>query len=117
MSRDYSLYLEDMVQACQAITDYVAGHQFSSYAADRKTVDAVLHNLVVIGEAASKLPESITGRAPEIEWRKIVALRNVVVHEYFGINDAVIWGVVEDRVPILLATCLRLLAEEGNLLA
>ena len=92
-----------------AIQRYTAGYDFERFVADARTFDAVLHNLVVIGEAASKLPKELQERAPAVEWRKIVALRNIVVHEYFGINPVIVWDVVVSKLPGLAAACRDLL--------
>jgi len=86
MPRDYKLYLDDIVAAIATVRTYTTGYDYDQFVADRKTVDAVLHNLAIIGEAASKLPATGKRKAAEIEWRKVVAFRNIVIHEYFGIN-------------------------------
>lgn len=109
MFRDYGLYLDDIVTAAGAIHLYTAGYDFEHFAADARTFDAVLHNLVVIGEAASKLPQEVQAQAPAVEWRKIVALRNIVVHEYFGINPVIVWDVVVNKLPGLVDACRDLL--------
>ena len=64
---------------------------------DRKTQDAVVRNLEVFGEAAGRLPESVRATAPEIEWRKIVGLRNILAHEYFSVSLPVAWDVVQNK--------------------
>lgn len=114
MSRDFGLYLDDIVTATTAIQVYTAGYDFARFAADGRTIDAVLHNLVVIGEAASKLPIELQSKAPGVEWRKIVALRNIVVHEYFGINPVIVWDVVVTKLEPLSDACRQLLDEYGE---
>ena len=109
MSRNYGLYLDDIVTAVNAIQRYTTGYDFEQFAADARTFDAVLHNLVVIGEAASKLPKEVQDQAPAGEWRKIVALRNIVVHEYFGINPLIVWDVIVSKLPGLADACLALI--------
>lgn len=64
--------------------------------------DAVMRNLEIIGEASRYIPEEVHVKHPEIEWRKIIALRNIVVHEYFGIDLDIIWDLVENKIPELL---------------
>lgn len=110
MPRDYRLYLDDIVTAIAAIRSYVVGYEYDQFAADGKTTDAVLHNLAIIGEAASKLPPEVTGRELSIEWRKIVAFRNIVIHEYFGMNRIIVWDIVVNKLDSLDATCKRLLS-------
>jgi uncharacterized protein with HEPN domain len=82
---------------------------YTAFASDEKTQDAVLRNLEVIGEAARALPEAIRDRAPNVEWRKIIAFRNVLVHEYFGVDLRIIWDVVENKLDVLEKACEDLL--------
>jgi len=102
MSREHRLYLQDMRAACQKIARFVADMSQSQFFADEKTLDAVLKNLEVIGEAARNLPPEIRERHPEVPWRRISGLRDVVVHEYFGIDHDVLWDIIQNKVPALL---------------
>lgn len=81
---------------------------------DRKTSDAVLYNLVVIGEAAAQVSEETRGRAPEIPWTQIVGLRNLLAHEYFRIDLDVIEAIVREQLDQLAGTAERLIGEEGD---
>ncbi|HQA59260.1 MAG TPA: DUF86 domain-containing protein, partial [Acetivibrio sp.] len=63
--------------------------------------DAVIRNLEIIGEAVKKIPEEIRENNPDIEWKKIAALRDVLIHDYFGVNLSIIWDVVENKIPEL----------------
>jgi uncharacterized protein with HEPN domain len=67
-------------------------------------------NLGVIGEAVARLPDTIDASAPEVEWRKLRALRNILVHEYFGINLPIVWDVVQNKLAPVETACRRLLA-------
>ena len=101
MSRDVHVRLKDMLQACRKVTAYTRGYDFDSFVADDKTLDAVIRNLEVLGEAAKHVPDDFRAGHPEIEWKKIAGLRDVVSHEYFGIDDVIIWDVVENKIPAL----------------
>jgi uncharacterized protein with HEPN domain len=114
MLRDYRLYLDDIVIAVAAIRDYTAGYNYEQFVADRKTMDAVLHNLAIIGEAASKLPAEIQQKAPEVEWRKIVDFRNIVIHEYFGVNRPIVWDIISNKLAPLAEICHRLLQDDNG---
>jgi uncharacterized protein with HEPN domain len=79
------------------------------FQADRKTIDAVVRNLEIIGEAARMLPEDVRSRATEVEWRKIIGMRHILAHEYFGISTAIVWDIVENKLTDLKTACRRLL--------
>lgn len=111
MPRDPRLYLDDILEAIAKIQDYTTGFDYSRFAADGRTQDAVVRNLEIIGEAAGRLPEEVRAAAPEIEWRKIVGLRNVLAHEYFGVTLPMIWDVARNKLGPLEIACQRLLAE------
>ena len=101
MSRDYKVYLEDIQQAAAKIRKYTAGLSFEGFAADDKTQDAVVRNLEIIGEAVRNLPEEIRAQRPGVDWQKISGLRNILIHEYFGIEITIIWDIVQNKVPVL----------------
>jgi uncharacterized protein with HEPN domain len=105
MPRDIRLYLDDMLEAIRTIRDYTGGMTFETFAADRKTVDAVVRNLEIIGEAARNLPEEIKDKGEDIEWRKMVGLRNLLIHEYFGISKPVVWDIVKSKLDLLEKFC------------
>lgn len=100
-NREIKLLLEDIFEACQKILSYTAGMSYDDFINDDKTIDAVVRNFEVIGEAASRVPEDFRFEHPEIEWRRIIAFRNRVIHEYFGINYEMVWKIKEENVPEL----------------
>jgi uncharacterized protein with HEPN domain len=110
MLRDQDVWLADIAEACERIQAYVGTMGEDAFRADRKTSDAVVRNLEIIGEAVKQLPESIRAQAPEIEWRRIAGLRDMLIHAYFRIDDGIVWNIVETKVPPLLASVRRLLA-------
>lgn len=101
MPRDPRFLLEDILEACSRILCYTEGLTFEDFQRDRKTLDAVLHNLVTIGEAVKKLPGAIRERYPDVEWNRIAGLRDVLVHEYFGVDEEIVWDIVQNKVPRL----------------
>lgn len=108
MPRDYRLYLDDILDAIQSIRDYTYGLGYDDFEKDKKTQDAVVRNLEIIGEASSRLPDSVRTSAPEIEWRKIVGIRNILAHEYFGVSLPIIWDVIQNKLDKLYSACVRL---------
>jgi uncharacterized protein with HEPN domain len=114
MPRDFRLYLDDILEAIQQIRSYVQGQNEEVFASDRKTQDAVIHNLEVIGEAARNLPDEVRVLAGDIDWRKIIGLRNILIHEYFGISIPMVWDIVQNKLEPLETVCRKLLMDEGN---
>jgi uncharacterized protein with HEPN domain len=109
MPRDFRLYLDDILEAIHQIRTYLGDQDEEAFSTDRKTQDAVIRNLEIIGEAAGRLPEQFQMTAPEIDWRKIKGLRNILIHEYFGVNLPIIWDVVRNKLSPLETVCRELL--------
>ncbi len=109
MSRDFRLYLDDILEAIDQIRIYMADFSEEDFAEDRKTQDAVIRNLEIIGEAAGNIPDQFQKTTSEIDWRKIKALRNILIHEYFGINLPIIWDVLQNKLAPLETACRNLM--------
>jgi uncharacterized protein with HEPN domain len=104
MSRDWQLYLDDMVAACEKILRFTAGMTRAEFFDDEKTHDAVVRNIQIAGEAAKNIPAEVRQTMPGIEWKKIAGMRDLIVHAYFGIDPDILWLAVETKVPELLRT-------------
>ncbi len=102
MSRDWELYIEDILDACGKIVLYTEGMSFEQFTTDTKTYDAVVRNLEIIGEASKNIPDTARVTMPEIEWRKAAGLRDIIAHAYFGIDDQILWDIVKRKVPEML---------------
>ena len=100
--RDPSLLVEDIIDSANKILDYTANFSFEEFTKDGKTIDAVIRNFEIIGEAASRLSEAFKMQYPEIEWRILKDFRNFIIHEYFGINSSIVWDTIQFRLPHLL---------------
>lgn len=109
MLRDYGLYLQDILESIDRINEYVFGMVYEDFVSDPRTVDAVVRNLEVIGEASKCIPEEVRQRCPQIEWPKIVGLRNMLIHAYFGVSLPIVWDVVTSKLADLADACRELL--------
>jgi uncharacterized protein with HEPN domain len=98
--RDAAVFLDDIVEACDKIFRYTAGFSQEQFRRDDKTIDAVVRNLEVIGEAAKNVPDEMRAKIA-VDWKKIAGLRDVLIHGYFGIDLEIIWDVVENKLPVL----------------
>jgi uncharacterized protein with HEPN domain len=83
--------VQDILDSLEAIRSYIAGMEFEDFVADRRTVDAVIRNLTIIGEATTHIPNDVCAEYPGIPWTDMRAMRNFVVHEYFGVSDSILW--------------------------
>lgn len=101
MPRDSRVYLEDILEATRKITTYTGSLSKTSFLEDEKTLDAVIRNLEVIGEAVKKLPEDLRAQHSGVEWKKIAGLRDILIHEYFGLDAEIVWDIVRNKVPAL----------------
>ncbi len=93
--RDTLFLLEDMLQSAQKIKRYTKDLDYDSFLADEKTIDAVVRNFEIIGEAANRIDQDFRDSNPEIEWTRIRGFRNRIVHDYFGIDHEIVWSIVE----------------------
>lgn len=99
--RDVLLLLEDMLEAAIKIERYTKGLNLDLFLADDKTIDAVVRNFEIIGEAANRISPDFRIQNPEIEWNRMRGFRNRIVHDYFGIDYQIVWEIIENKLPEL----------------
>ena len=100
--RDQILLLEDMLDSALKIKRYSNDLDFDSFLEDEKTVDAVVRNFEIIGEAANRIDPDFKTKNPEIEWKRIRGFRNRIIHDYFGIDYEIVWTIVENYLNELI---------------
>jgi uncharacterized protein with HEPN domain len=101
--RDNRLLLDDMLESASKIIKYTKGMDFDSFLSDEKTIDAVVRNFEIIGEAANRIDFDFKLAHQEIEWNRIRGLRNRIVHDYFGIDYQIVWTIIENDLQILIS--------------
>jgi uncharacterized protein with HEPN domain len=99
--RDWKFRIHDILDAVGKVREYTQGMDFKSFTEDRKTVDAVVRNLIIIGEAAIQIPEEVCTKHPEVPWYEMRGMRNFIVHEYFKASDKILWDTVQVDLPLL----------------
>jgi uncharacterized protein with HEPN domain len=100
--RQPSLLIEDILDSSNKILEYTAGLTFDEFSNDDKTIDAVIRNFEIIGEATNRLPDDFKDEHPDIDWHKIRGFRNRIVHDYFGIDYSIVWEIKNNFLPVLI---------------
>lgn len=101
MQRSYEAYLKDILDAIRKIENYSENLTYEEFLKDELRQDGVVKNLEVIGEAVKNIPDDIKSKKPDIEWKKIAGLRDILTHGYFGINFEIVWDVISNKIPDL----------------
>jgi uncharacterized protein with HEPN domain len=99
--RSVILLLQDINEAISNILAFTNGFDLEAYSADLKTRHAVEHNFMIIGEAVARIPDQYKAVNTNVNWREIKDFRNVLVHEYFGIDNSIVWNIIRDFLPVL----------------
>jgi len=108
VSRDWLLYLDDLIDSAEKIGRFLEGREFAGFAADEMLFDAVLFNLQVIGEAVKKLPEEAKSSAPDGDWTGPARMRDLIAHHYFSIDPQIVWEAAAEHVPRILGQAKQL---------
>lgn len=100
-NRPNQLYIDDIKKAISKIESYVTGMTFDEFIKDVKTIDAIIRNIEIIGEAARHISHEVRLKYIEIPWKEIIGTRNKVLHEYFGIDEKILWKTIQEDLPLL----------------
>ena len=102
-SRDMAAFIGHVVMAMRFVADFIDGMTLDDFLADRKTRDAVIRNCEVIGEAVKHIPEDFRAIHPEVDWQGLAGLRDVLIHQYFGVDYVTLWNIVAKECPVYCA--------------
>ncbi|MGA2939031.1 MAG: DUF86 domain-containing protein [Syntrophobacteraceae bacterium] len=101
MKRDYRDYLEDILAAIDESAEFTGNISFEVFTQDRKTINAVVRSLEVLGEAARRIPDHLRAEVPDVPWKYMAGMRNKLIHEYFGVDLSIVWTVIKIELPPL----------------
>lgn len=114
INRQFDFYLEDMLKSMLRITEYINNKNFSDFKKDYMLVDAVVRNFEIIGEASKNVPLEIQEMYPEIPWKKMYGLRNLISHEYFGIDYEMLWEIASTNLPQNIQDLKKIIERQNN---
>ncbi len=114
MRRDYTLFIKDVITQMEDVESFVKDMSFEEFVADKKTVNAVIRSIEVMGEATRNIPKFIREKYPEIPWRDMAKMRNRLIHVYFGIDLDAVWKTVKVRIPAIKPLIWKVLKEVKN---
>ncbi|MFA5354602.1 MAG: DUF86 domain-containing protein [Thermodesulfovibrionales bacterium] len=111
--RTYLDYLNDILQSIDDVGTFIKGMSFKDFLHDKKTINAVVRSIEIVGEAANHIPKVMRDKTPDVPWREIVGMRNKIVHEYFGVDNEIVWKTAKHYLPKLKSQ-LATLVKQGH---
>lgn len=109
-----NMSLNDILESMNRIDKYISGVEYDSFLNNQMLIDAVIRNLEIIGEAARNVPEEIRSKYPKIPWRNMIGLRNILIHQYFGVDESIVWEIIQADLPEARPNLLKAIEEEGE---
>lgn len=97
--RDYILFIEDILACIEKIEKYTSGLSFEDFSGNEMVVDAVIRNFEIIGEAVKRIPEEVKKQYPDVAWKEAAGFRDVLIHNYFGIDLEAVWDTLKNNMP------------------
>lgn len=109
----YHLYLRDVVQSSEWIFRYTKDLTYEDWLENEPLFYATHYHLMIVGEATSQIPDAIRDKYPDVEWRKIRAFRNTIVHRYFNVDEEIVWDLIQNKLKVLVEQVHQILASEN----
>ncbi len=109
--RNYKLYLQDILNAFEAIEEFVEDMSFKEFKEDDKTSSAVIRKFEIIGEATKHIPDEIRQKYPQIPWKEMAGMRDRLIHLYFGIDYNLVWRTIKEALPNLTSLLKKIIKE------
>jgi len=110
-NRDFIIFLEDIVDSAELIEKYTKNYSKKKFSSDEQVRDAVIRRFEIIGEAAKHLPPNIKKNYKDIDWKKIAGMRDILIHEYFGVNIDKVWKTIKEDIPDLRKKILKIVKD------
>lgn len=107
--------LIDIIESMNRIDTYILGVEYDSFLNNQMLIDAVIRNLEIIGEAAKNVSNDVQGKYPDIPWRNMIGLRNILIHQYFGVDESIVWEVIKTDLPATRPNIMKAIHEEGDI--
>jgi uncharacterized protein with HEPN domain len=114
MKRVWRDYKDDIINALDEIGDFTKGMEFHDFSSDRKTINAFVRSLEVIGEAAKRMPEEVREKNPLIPWKRMAGMRDKLIHEYSGVDMDIVWAVIKTELPSLRPLIAEIAEDDGQ---
>jgi uncharacterized protein with HEPN domain len=114
MSRDVSLYIKDILENMNDAESFLGSLSQDDFRRNKKTVNAVIRSIEIIGEAAKSVPSAMREKSPDIPWKDMAGMRDVCIHMYFGVNHRRVWEVVKEDIPRIKPLIVKLLNSIDN---
>jgi uncharacterized protein with HEPN domain len=114
MPREYEDYLRDLLDAIEKVQTFIKDLEFEDFKKDDKTKFAVIRGLEIIGEATKHVSEGVRVRYPEVPWKEMAGMRDVLAHDYFGVDEETVWLTAKEKIPQLKPSIEKILAETSN---
>lgn len=106
---DNFTYIEHMLEAIEKIESYLKGVDFEKFSQDNMLFDAVVREVEIIGEASNRISDDFQKQYPDISWHKVISMRNILIHEYFGVDKELVWSTCQENLPELKDIFLKII--------